>query len=89
MDFITEVVGEIIGIFIEGTGELAKSKKTPRTLRIIIIINIVGIMMFLFYMAYASRADEEFMWGYLFFGGLILFFLLKLFRDYIKRIDSQ
>ena len=78
-----------LDFLIEGTAEIAKSKKAPKSLRIFILTVIVGTMFLLFLLSYLSREDETMMWSFIVFGSFIALFLLTLFYKFMKAKNPE
>ena len=78
-----------LDFLIEGTAEIAKSKKAPKSLRIFILTVIVGTMFLLFFLSYLAREDETMMWSFFVFGSFIALFLLTLFYKFMKSKNPE
>ena len=78
-----------LDFLIEGTAEIAKSKKAPKSLRIFILTVIVGTMFLLFLLSYLSREDETMMSTFFVIGSLIAVFLLFLFYKFMKAKNPE
>ena len=83
------LVGLFLEFLIEGTAEIAKSKKTPKFLRLFALALIIGTMLLLFLLSFTARADKTMMWTFVVFGSLIAFFLLNLLHEFIKLKNTK
>ena len=74
---------------IEGTAEIAKSKRTPKFLRLFALALIIGTMLLLYFLSYNARDDKSMMWTFIVLGSLIPFFLLNLLHEFIKLKNAK
>lgn len=75
---------------IEGTAEIAKSKRTPKFLRLFALALIIGTMLLLYFLSYNARADKSMKLTFiLVFGSLIAFFSLNLLHEFVKLKNAK
>ena len=71
-------------LFIEGTAEIARSKRSSRLLRYIILVFMIGAMFILYYLAFYLKNDLTFLWTFFLLGSFIGIFLLKILYEYLR-----
>lgn len=78
------LVNIFLEVLIEGTAEVAKSRKAPKLLRKFALSLIISTMLLLYGLAVFAREDRQMMWTFIFFGSLIAYFLMVLLQEYLR-----